>query len=112
MKAYFRYFGTKAVWFFVTLVFAFILNFTLPRLMPGDPVAGIVARMAQGMTDATGVQAIYEQYTELFGTNLPIIQQFFIYVKNVFNGDFGYSISQYPRTVADVIQSSIWSRAV
>jgi peptide/nickel transport system permease protein len=37
-----------------------------------------------------------------------MIQQFFIYVRNVFNGDFGYSISQYPRTVAEVIQSSIW----
>ena len=60
--------------------------------MPGDPVAAIVARFAQGLTNATGVQAIYEQYTELFGTNLPIIQQFFIYVRNVFNGDFGYSI--------------------
>lgn len=76
--------------------------------MPGDPVAAIVSRMAQGMTDATGVQAIYQQYTELFGTNKPIIQQFFIYVRNVLRGDFGFSISQYPRTVADVIQSSIW----
>ena len=108
MKGYAKYFGNKFVWFVVTLVFAFFLNFTLPRLMPGDPVAAIVSRMAQGMTDATGVQAIYEQYTELFGTNLPMWQQFFIYVRNVFRGDFGFSISQYPRTVADVIQSSIW----
>jgi peptide/nickel transport system permease protein len=108
LKEYAKYFGNKFMWFLVTLVFAFILNFTLPRLMPGDPVAAIVSRMAQGMTDATGVQAIYEQYTELFGTNLPMWQQFFIYVRNVFRGDFGFSISQYPRTVADVLQSSIW----
>ncbi len=108
MKGYTKYFGNKLIWFLVTLVFAFILNFTLPRLMPGDPVAAIAARMAQGMTDATGVQAIYEQYTELFGINKPIIQQFFIYVRNVIRGDFGFSISQYPRTVADVISSSIW----
>jgi peptide/nickel transport system permease protein len=89
------------------LVCAFILNFILPRLMPGDPVAAIVARMAQGMS-VTGVQAIYQQYTELFGTNKPMLQQFFIYVNNVFRGDFGFSFSQYPRTVADVIASSIW----
>ena len=107
MKGYTRYFGGKLVWFLITLVCAFILNFTLPRLMPGDPVAAIVARLAQGMSDATGVQAIYEQYTELFGTNRPILEQFFIYVRNVFQGDFGYSISQYPRTVADVIRASI-----
>jgi len=76
--------------------------------MPGDPVAAIVARMAQGMSNATGAQAIYQQYTELFGTNKPMLQQFFIYVKNVAHGDFGFSFSQYPRTVADVIKASIW----
>jgi peptide/nickel transport system permease protein len=108
LKGYSRYFGGKMVWFLITLVFAFILNFILPRLMPGDPVAGIVARLAQGMSDATGVQAVYEQYTELFGTNLPIHEQFFIYMRNVLRGDFGFSISQYPRTVADVIASSVW----
>ncbi|MCB0120726.1 MAG: ABC transporter permease [Caldilineaceae bacterium] len=107
MKGYFRYFGGKVVWFLVTLVFAFILNFILPRLMPGDPVAAIVARLAQGISNTSGVQAIYEQYAEQFGTNKPMIEQFFLYVRNVLHGDFGYSISQYPRTVADVIKSSI-----
>jgi peptide/nickel transport system permease protein len=29
-------------------------------------------------------------------------------VGNVFKGDFGFSFSQYPRTVADVLRSSIW----
>lgn len=108
MKGYRNYFGKKLIWFFITLAVAFVLNFTLPRLMPGDPVAAIVARMAQGMSNTAGVQAIYEQYTELFGTNKPIIEQFFIYVRNALRGDFGYSISQYPRTVADVLRTSIW----
>jgi peptide/nickel transport system permease protein len=76
--------------------------------MPGDPVAAIVARFAQGMTNTSGVQKIYEQYTELFGTNKPLLEQFFIYVSNVLHGDFGFSFSQYPRTVADVLKSAIW----
>lgn len=108
MKGYRKYFLNKGVWFLITLVCAFILNFFLPRLMPGNPVAAIVARMAQGQTNAAGVQAIYKQYTELFGTSKPILEQFFLYVKNVFHGDFGFSFSQYPRTVADVLKSSIW----
>ncbi len=113
MKGYRNYFGKKFVWFLITLVVAFILNFTLPRLMPGDPVAAIVARMAQGMSNTAGVQAIYEQYTELFGTNLPIHEQFFLYVRNVFRGDFGFSFSQYPRTVADVLRASVpWTIAL
>jgi peptide/nickel transport system permease protein len=108
LKGYRKYFLNKLIWFLVTLVCAFILNFILPRLMPGDPVAAIVARYAQGLSNATGVQKIYEQYTELFGTDKPMIQQFFIYVRNVVRLDFGYSIAQYPRTVADVLKSSIW----
>jgi len=108
LKGYRKYFLNKLLWFLVTFVCAFLLNFFLPRLMPGDPVAAIVARMAQGMSNATGVQAIYQQYTELFGTNKPMLEQFFLYVKNVFHGNFGFSFSYYPRTVADVIKSSIW----
>jgi peptide/nickel transport system permease protein len=34
-------------------------------------------------------------------TNKPILEQFFIYVTNVVRGDFGFSFSQYPRTVAE-----------
>lgn len=108
MKGYRKYFLNKFGWFLITFFFAFVLNFILPRLMPGDPVAAIVARQAQGMSNSTGVQAIYEQYTELFGTDKPMIEQFFIYVKNVLHGDFGYSFSQYPRKVSDVIGSAIW----
>jgi peptide/nickel transport system permease protein len=108
LKGYGKYFLNKGVWFLITLVCAFILNFILPRLMPGDPVAAIVARMAQGQSNAQGVQAIYRQYTELFGTNRPMLEQFFIYMRNVFRGDFGFSFSQYPRTVADTLKASIW----
>lgn len=113
MKGYRKYFLNKLLWFLVTLVFAFMLNFILPRLMPGDPVAAIVSRLAQGMTNTTGVQAIYQQYADLFGTNRPLLEQFFLYLKNVARGDFGFSFSQYPRTVADVIKSSIgWTLAL
>ena len=108
MKGYRKYFLNKLAWFLITFVFAFMLNFILPRLMPGDPVSAIVSRLAQGMSNATGVQKIYQQYADLFGTNKSMVEQFFIYVKNVFRGDFGFSFSQYPRTVADVLKSSIW----
>src|SRR5512138_1764373 len=108
MKGYRKYFLNKLGWFLITFVFAFLLNFILPRLMPGDPVAAIVSRLAQGMSNASGVQAIYQQYADLFGTNKPMVEQFFIYVKNVLRGDFGFSFSQYPRSVADVIRASIW----
>jgi len=108
VKGYRKYFLNKLGWFAITFVFAFLLNFMLPRLMPGDPVAVITQRVAQGMQSAAGVQAVYNQYAELFGTNKPMYEQFFIYVGNVFRGDFGTSFSQYPRPVGDILKSSIW----
>jgi peptide/nickel transport system permease protein len=37
-----------------------------------------------------------------------MLEQFFLYMRNVLRGDFGTSLSQYPRSVADIINSSIW----
>jgi peptide/nickel transport system permease protein len=108
VKGYRGYFLNKLGWFVVTFVFAFLLNFILPRLMPGDPVAAITARLAQGMSNSTGMKAVYEQYATLFGTNKPLLEQFLLYVKNVLHGDFGVSFSQYPRPVSDIIGSAIW----
>ena len=113
MKGYRKYFLNKLGWFLVTFVFAFFLNFFLPRLMPGDPVAGIVARLAQGMSNSTGMKAVYEQYATIFGLNKPILTQFSLYVTNVFHGSFGASFSQYPRPVADILKNAIgWTIAL
>lgn len=108
MKGYRKYFLNKLTWFFVTLVCAFVLNFVLPRLMPGDPVAVITQRITQGMSSQAGIQKVYEEYANLFGTKKPIVEQFAIYISNVVRGDLGVSFSQYPRPVADIIGSSIW----
>jgi peptide/nickel transport system permease protein len=108
LKGYWKYFLNKLGWFLITFVFAIILNFILPRLMPGDPVAAIVGKLAQGASNTTGLQKIYKQFADLFGTNKPITVQFYLYVINAVHGNFGFSFSQYPRTVADIIGSSIW----
>jgi peptide/nickel transport system permease protein len=108
LKGYRKYFLNKFVWLLVTAVFAFLLNFLLPRLMPGDPVAAITARIAQGMSNSTGMKETYEQYQRQFGLDKPMSTQFLLYVKNVFTGNFGTSFSQFPRPVSDILKSSIW----
>lgn len=113
MKGYRKYFGKKALWFVITFIVAVVLNFILPRLMPADPVAAIVGKMAEGMTDASAVQRMYERYAEEFGTNRSMFQQFLIFVKNMFRGNFGTSFSQYPRGVSNIISSAIgWTIAL
>lgn len=108
MKGYRKYFTKKIIWFLITFVVAVLLNFILPRLMPGDPVAMITSRSAQGISDVSAVKKMYEEYSEMFGTSKPMYVQFFTYFGNALKGDFGFSFSQYPRPVADIIGAAIW----
>jgi peptide/nickel transport system permease protein len=108
LKGYRIYFTRKLAWFLVTFVSAFLLNFFLPRLMPADPVAVITQRVAQGVTSQAAIQKIYQEYSDLFGTNKPVLEQFFVYVGNIAKGNLGFSFGQYPRKVSDIISASIW----
>jgi len=113
MKGYRKYFLNKLGWFAATLVAGFVLNFILPRLMPGDPVAAIVSRIAQGMSSSTGMKDVYEQYSALFGADRSMPEQFLLYVRNMLQGNFGASFSQFPRPVADILANSIgWTIAL
>lgn len=113
MKGYRKYFGKKILWFVITFIIAVLLNFILPRMMPGDPVAAITARTAQGISDASAVKAIYESYQKAFGTNQPMYVQFVKYFGNALKGDFGLSFSQYPRPVKEIIANAIgWTLAL
>lgn len=108
VKGYKKYFVNKIVWYLLTLIIAMILNFALPRMMPGNPVAAIAAQTTQGMTDKTAIQRVYNEYAEQFGVNKPIYQQFFLWVKNLLHGDMGVSFSQFPRKVSDIVASGVW----
>ena len=113
LKGYVKYYGQKVAWYVLTLIIAVALNFFLPRMMPGDPVASIVADATTGMTNASAIQQIEQQYYERFGLDKSLPEQFLTYVGNLFKGDLGTSFTQYPRPVTDVIgESVIWTLAL
>jgi peptide/nickel transport system permease protein len=107
MSGYWKYFGKKFGWYMVTLFVAVLLNFLLPRLIPGNPVATLVANATTGMTDAQAIKQIYDAYMVEFGLDKPIWQQFFIYLGKLLQGDMGKSFNQYPREVSEIISSSV-----
>ena len=103
-----KYFQKKIFWFIVTFIAAVILNFVLPRLMPGDPVNAIVGKNISPGATPEQVQEQVAYYQHQFGLDKSYIGQFFDFVKNAANGTFGVSYSQYPRKVSDIIGSGIW----
>jgi peptide/nickel transport system permease protein len=89
-------FYTFAVWVAVTL------NFLLPRLMPGDPVGGILARLTPAQLAAN--PGIIQTYRDMLGGgDESLLQQYFGYLKNIATLDFGLSTSNYPTPVSEVI---------
>jgi len=107
MGAYGKYLLKKTGWYVVTLFVAFLLNFILPRLMPGNPVANMISLSTVGLTDYQSLKQIYDAYMTEFGLDKPLIQQFFVYMVNLFHGKLGLSFVQYPREVTDIIKAAI-----
>ena len=103
MKGYLKYCSRKLGWYIFTFIIALMLNFFLPRLIPGNPVSLILGEMSAGMTDTDKYFKIYNEYMENFGLNLPLWRQFLRFVVNMFHGDLGRSFNLYPRTVTSLI---------
>ena len=107
MQGYLRYFVKKFFWYLITLFVAIFLNFLLPRLIPGNPIAFLVSQATFGLTDQMAIKQMYDAYMTEFGLDKPIVQQFLIYIANVFRGRLGMSISLYPRQVSDIIKMAL-----
>jgi peptide/nickel transport system permease protein len=72
-----------------------VLNFLIPRLMPGNPVSRFVNPLMS--------PAAQHQILEQFGLTKPLYVQFLLYLKGVFTGNFGLSFLYYPTPVSTLI---------
>ncbi|NMB02839.1 MAG: ABC transporter permease [Firmicutes bacterium] len=98
-----KYFIRKLMWFVLAIFIAIVINFVLPRLMPGDPATVLIHKL--GNMDAAAEHAI----RAAFGgdTDLNLIQQFGIYFRNLLRGDLGISVSHYPAGVSTVLERAV-----
>lgn len=113
MTQFQRYILKKAGWFLAAFFIALLLNFYLPRMVPGNPVDSIISQMAAGGADAASMQEIYDTYIDEFQLDEPLFQQFITYVGNVFQGDLGTSFGIYPAEVRGLIADALpWSIAL
>jgi len=109
-----RYLGRKLVWTIIVFFIALLLNFLLPRLIPGNPVDVLVGQLARGGgASGEALEQVHQHYMVEFGLDKPRWQQFLIYVGNVLHGDLGTSFSQYPASVNSLIGQALpWSLAL
>ncbi|NYI06766.1 ABC transporter permease [Allostreptomyces psammosilenae] len=102
-----RYYARKIGFYLVALWAALTLNFLIPRLMPGNPVDILMAKLQQrgGVVDPEARRS----YELLLGANTdePLLSQYFSYLGNMARGDLGVSVSAFPAPVSDVIWQSL-----
>ena len=90
-----------AVWVAITL------DFFIPRLAPGDPVAAIVGKMSlKGYVSPEMKQTLAATFG--LDTHDPLWIQYFKYLGNLFHGNLGNSIQYFPTPVAQIIGQDIW----
>jgi peptide/nickel transport system permease protein len=97
----------KIAFYLAALWAAVTLNFVIPRLLPGNPVDILMAKLQQrgGSVDPAARQA----YETLLGTGgrESFVVEYFAYLGNLLRGDLGVSVSAFPAKVSDVIGDSL-----
>ena len=102
-----RYYGRKLAFYAVALWAAVTLNFFIPRLLPGNPVDILMAKLQQrGGSIDPSVRRTYEL---LLGSNSreSLWSQYVAYLGNTAHGNLGTSVSAFPAKVSDVIAQSL-----
>ena len=98
------FFARRTIFYLLTLWAAVTINFIIPRLMPGDPVKAVMAKM-QGRISSDAEHAI----RILFGLDqqTSIWQQYLDYWSLLLHGDLGVSFMLFPTPVADIIRQAL-----
>ena len=105
---YLQYLLRRLGMFFLVIFLAVTVNFLIPRLMPGDPGdQKMNLLVATGGGQLGDLSAMADAYRARFGLDQPLWRQYINYWWDVLHLDFGYSLANYPDTVANIIASAM-----
>lgn len=86
----------KGTRYLASLVLITIINFTLPRLMPGDPVKNLIGE------DVYVSENVMEELRAELGLDRPLYEQFNSFLSDLLHLDLGYSYHLHA-PVADIL---------
>lgn len=99
----------KRLLFLVLVIWsAATITFFIPRISPRNPVRERFAELARtGGFSPQDLEKIIASYSERFGLDKPLFQQYVDYMGAIMRLDFGVSLYQYPRTTVELIMESL-----
>lgn len=94
--------------FFLIVWLAATVNFFLPRISGQNPIQDKLMQQAvMGGYQQAGMKAMVEEYNAKFGLDKPLWQQYLTYLRDMAQLNFNYSISNYPKTVMEMMAEAI-----
>lgn len=104
-----RYLVPRLIQFLVVIFIGVTVVFIIPRLIPTDPVEKQLEILTiRGMyLDPDSIAEIKQTLRELYGLEGSVMQQYGVFWKRLFKGDFGPSFSQFPTPVTTLIRISM-----
>ena len=100
-----RYFLRKLLVYGLTFVVAVTVDWSIPHLMPGNPVLTLMGRIQ--IQDPQVAQHVYDTYMRAFNLDLPLWKQYAYFWVALFHGDLGTSILQFPTPVSSIIVHAV-----
>lgn len=98
-----RFLARRLGFYLLTAWAAVTLNFLIPRMMPGDPVDLLVARL-KGNVDPAAIDAM----KKAFGiSDANLWTQYLTYLGNLVTGELGRSITFFPAQVSSIIGEAL-----
>ncbi|MCB0137446.1 MAG: ABC transporter permease [Caldilineaceae bacterium] len=95
---------------FLTVWLGTTIIFMIPRLAPGDPVAGVISRMTAQSGYVENSAQMIEAWRARFGLDQPLPVQYLRYVTNSLRFDLGYSLANFPSRVENMVfQALPWT---
>lgn len=102
-----RFIIRRLVFYLFAVWVAITLDFFIPRLAPGDPIAALVGKMSlKGYVSPQMLQTLAAQFG--LNTQDPLWLQYIHYLNNLFHGNLGNSIQYFPTPVGQIIGQDIW----
>ncbi len=99
-----RYLARKTSLYLLTFFVAVTVNFAIPRLMPGDPIAGLIARL---QADPTAAEELSGYFSESFGLDEPLWRQYLDFWRGLLQGDLGPSIAYVGSSVSELLWNAV-----
>lgn len=95
----------------LTIWAAASLNFLIPKITPRNPIREkLLEQASRGGYIPPGFEEMVQSYEKKFGLDQPVWKQYLTYMNEMLHFNLGYSISNFPKTVQELIgQAILWT---